>query len=59
MTGIITESEVEEKLIELRDNLDKRAQDVISSDPTCAEIKGNIAALEWRFGGLKSTKSEE
>ena len=49
----IAQSEVEEKLVELKKNLDERAQNVVSSDPICAEIKGNITALEWRFGKTK------
>ena len=55
MTGI-AQSEVKEKLAELKKNLDERAQNIISSDPGCAEIRGNIAALEWRF---EVTESKE
>tara|TARA_R110002051_G_C8703039_1_gene494670 strand:- start:1484 stop:1693 length:210 start_codon:yes stop_codon:yes gene_type:complete len=56
MTGT-TQNEVDKKLAELKNNLDERAQNIISSDPVCAEIRGNIAALEWRFEVAKSTES--
>ena len=58
MTGI-TQNEVDKKLAELKNNLDERAQNIISSDPVCAEIRGNIAALEWRFEVAESTESGE
>ena len=54
----ITENEIDEKIATLKTSLDERAQNLISSDPVCAEIRGNIAALEWRFRESESKDNE-
>ena len=58
MPELITEKDIDDKLVELKANLDERAQNLISSDPVCAEIRGNIAALEWRFRESESGESK-
>lgn len=49
--------EVGEKLVELKKNLQQRAEQLVESDPVCAEIRGNIASLQWVVGEEKDAKS--
>tara|TARA_R100000234_G_scaffold58970_1_gene35631 strand:- start:1183 stop:1356 length:174 start_codon:yes stop_codon:yes gene_type:complete len=54
---MIDTKEVEAKLKELQDNLQQRAETIVANDPICAEIRGNIASLDWVIGSNGNDKS--
>ncbi len=54
---MIDGKEVGEKLVELKKNLQQRAEQLVENDPVCAEIRGNIASLQWVAGEEKDAES--
>tara|TARA_B100001123_G_C14913265_1_gene868689 strand:+ start:580 stop:753 length:174 start_codon:yes stop_codon:yes gene_type:complete len=42
--------EIQSRVTQLQENLQQRAEQIVANDPVCAEIRGNIAALNWATG---------